>query len=346
MAGSGAPGTSSACANSTGRSETRAAAKGVECVSPLCYVAADIRPRPAGRTSMLQIRRFEFTPILGWSVSRYDTFAGCKREYFYHYYGRFDPDFDRARIESLKRLTSIPLEIGHVVHQTLAAILRRLLKSDAPLDLSRFDQFVQRQVEIACKTHPFFETHYALTEAVRPEDLLPAVRECLAAFLGSPRFGWVTCQAAARRDQWLIEPPGYGEARVDGMKVYCKVDFLFGVEGRVVILDWKTGRADAVKHRKQMLGYAVWAMHHVQAPAAAMDAVTAYLRPAYAETSLTPTEEELRQFVLQIRDETREMHAFCADVEQNAPLAKAAFPMSEDPRPCRLCNFRELCQRG
>jgi CRISPR/Cas system-associated exonuclease Cas4 (RecB family) len=295
---------------------------------------------------MLQIRRFDFTPILGWSVSRYDTFSDCKREYYYQYYGKFDPDFDRARIEALKRLTSIPLEIGHVTHQTVAAILRRLLKSDAPLDLPRFDEFVQRQVEVACKTHPFFETHYALSEAVRPEDLLPAVRECLSAFLGSSRFEWITRQAAAHRDQWVIEPPGYGEARVDGMKVYCKVDFLFGVDGRVVILDWKTGRADAVKHRKQMLGYAVWAIHHVQAPAAAIDAVTAYLRPAYTEISLTPTDDELRQLVLQIRDETREMHAFCSDVEQNTPLAKTAFPMADDPRACRLCNFRELCGRS
>ncbi|MCX6071749.1 MAG: hypothetical protein NTU91_12985 [Chloroflexi bacterium] len=32
------------------------------------------------------IQQFPYTPILGWSLSRYDLFSLCKRKYFFHYY--------------------------------------------------------------------------------------------------------------------------------------------------------------------------------------------------------------------------------------------------------------------
>ena len=37
---------------------------------------------------MAEIKQFPFTPILGWSSTRYDMFSLCRRRYFYHYYGK------------------------------------------------------------------------------------------------------------------------------------------------------------------------------------------------------------------------------------------------------------------
>jgi hypothetical protein len=296
--------------------------------------------------SPVQVCRFEFTPVLGWSVSRYDAFSACRREYFYQYYGKHDPDHPRAKIEALKNLTSIPLETGSLVHDAIAAVLRRLLKSEARIDAPRFEEFVNRKIELACRAKVFFEVHYAETESVRPEDLGPAVRECLASFLGSPRFEWIARRATACKEDWLIEPPGYGETRLDGMKMYAKVDFLFVVDGRAVIADWKSGKRDAFKHRRQLLGYSAWAMHHLALQAEAIEAVAAYLRPAYEEVSFTPSEADLRQFADQIRGETQEMQRLCRDVESNIPLDKGAFAMTEDLRHCRRCNFKELCARA
>ena len=36
------------------------------------------------------LKQFEFTPILGWSASRYDTFKSCQRRYYYTYYAKYD----------------------------------------------------------------------------------------------------------------------------------------------------------------------------------------------------------------------------------------------------------------
>ena len=85
------------------------------------------------------MRRYEFTPILGWSVSRYDTFSSCKRRYYYQYYGRYDTEFGRQRIDRLKSLSSIPLELGNIVHDVIGALLKRLLKSEAAIDKTRPD---------------------------------------------------------------------------------------------------------------------------------------------------------------------------------------------------------------
>jgi hypothetical protein len=39
------------------------------------------------------------------------------------------------------------------------------------------------------------------------------------------------------------------------------------------------------------------------------------------------------------------MYKYCQDVEDNVPLAKVEFPMTDNLILCRYCNFRELCDR-
>ena len=87
----------------------------------------------------MKIKAFGFTPILGWSFSRYDTFSDCKRKYYYQYYGKYDPEYKRAKIDFLKGLTTIPMEIGNVSHDVIQSVLERLLKSTAPIDTEKFE---------------------------------------------------------------------------------------------------------------------------------------------------------------------------------------------------------------
>lgn len=296
---------------------------------------------------MLSLPRYEYTPILGWSSSRYDTFSTCRRQYYYQYYGKHDREYPRQRIDALKGLVSVPLTVGTVVHDVVAAILQRLLKSASDFDMSRFGDFVRQRVERTCQTERFFEVHYAHAEAVRPEDLLPASDACLRAFLDSDRFAWVRDEALSPGNEWLVEPPGYGETRLDGMKAYCKVDFLFVVGGRTVILDWKTGKHDDDKHGRQLLAYSAWAASQLEARPEDIEAVVAYLQPAYDEVTLRPTADQLAALIERVRAQLEEMRGLCADVEQNVPRDKDAFPMVEGrPAVCGHCNFKELCRRA
>jgi hypothetical protein len=294
---------------------------------------------------LIEIIRYPYSAILGWSVSRYDTFTYCKRQYFYQYYGKFDLEYPRAKIDALKSLTSLPLEIGNLAHDTIAVILRRLLKSEDDIDSRRFQEFVRKNVTEASREKTFFEVYYTQVEAVQPEDMLPEVMNCLQTFLSSSRFAWIKEHALAHKHQWLIEPPGYGEARVDGMKVYCKVDFLFVIDGQAVILDWKTGKPNVDKHHKQMIGYISWASHHLAKPPGAITAVIAYLKPSYQETSIQATPDILNDFTARIQSETREMQSYCVDINENLPKNKTAFPMTDQLALCKYCNFKELCKR-
>ena len=294
---------------------------------------------------MIKTKRYKFTPILGWSASRYDMFDRCKRLYYYQYYAKYDREFPRERIDDLKTLTSIPLEIGNIVHDTIAAILRRLLKTNSEIDQQKFKAFVERKITQQCQHKRFFEVYYAEMEAVEPSDLFLAVDESLTSFLGSSRFEWTQEHALTGSNEWLIEPPGYGESRIDGMKVYCKVDFLFIVDGIVTILDWKTGKRDQEKGTKQLLGYSTWAAHHLNISAEKIEAVIAYLRPSYEEVVLKPSDDSLIEFATQVAWETEEMYAFCKDMAENIPLDKESFPMIPASGFCSYCNYKELCRR-
>ena len=113
----------------------------------------------------MEIKAFGFTPILGWSFSRYDTFSDCKRKYYYQYYGKYDPEYKRAKIDFLKGLTSIPMEIGNVSHDVIQSVLERLLKSTAPIDTEKFEAHLKNIIRSRLEFF-FFETYYEVLEKI------------------------------------------------------------------------------------------------------------------------------------------------------------------------------------
>lgn len=291
----------------------------------------------------MPLKKFEYTDILGWSVTRYDKFQLCRRQYYYDYYGKHDAEFPRARIASLKAMTSVALEIGNVVHDTVKALLERLLKSDQPVDRERFFEFVRKKTDEYCSSKTFAEVYYRQIPAVDAGAIFASAKTALTNFLDSDRFSWVVKKALTNKQGWVIEPPGFGETRVGGYKAYCKVDFLFPVDGRIYILDWKTGKADEKKHRKQLVGYTTWASYQFGKTPKDINPLVAYLLPAYREMQHEISEFDTQEFLSTVEAETREMYAFCSQVERNIPQAKENFSKTTRTIMCSYCNYRELC---
>lgn len=292
---------------------------------------------------MNPVKYFSFTPILGWSVSRYDTFQTCKRQYFYTYYAKFDPSHPRAAIDALKRMTTIPLETGNIVHDVIEVLLRRLLKTEAEIHRTHLLDYARRKTMDYCSKKDFAEIHYKEISRLDVEEIFEKVRTCLVNFINSERFDWLVREAVSNKEQWLIEPGEYGETRIDGMKAYCKVDFLFPMHDKIFILDWKTGKANEARHRKQLIGYASWASFHLSRPLTDMIPIIAYLQPSYSEKEVLLNEFDIEEFALQVRKETVEMYAFCSKVQENTPKAKEEFVKTATRMVCDHCNFRELC---
>ena len=292
----------------------------------------------------MEIKRFGYTPILGWSFSRYETFTNCKRKYFYNYYGKHDSEFDSEKIEFLRGLTSLPLETGNITHEIIQSILKRFLKSTQPIDRDKFEIFLNKNI-IPSLSKKFFEIYYGGLEKIEHDQLLEKTKLCLNNFLASERFKWIKDTAVSAKDNWIIEPSGYGESRLDGMKLYCKVDFLIPFDGRIVILEWKTGKKNEENHSRQLVGYASWTFNHLGKEACDIDPVIVYLFPEYEEIPVRVTSENLENFKNTVLEQSEEMYSYCSNYEENIPLAKEAFTMAEDTKFCSYCNYKELCQR-
>lgn len=287
--------------------------------------------------------KYPFTPILGWSISRYELFNKCKRQYYYTYYGKYCKDVPLHKINQLKEMTSVPLEIGNVIHDVLEAFLRRLQKSDERIDEKRFFEYAEKNARQYFAEKQFIELYYGYERALSMEYVIDKINSCLNNFINSSCFNWIFMAALHDRENWIIEPEGYGETRLNGFKVYCKMDFLLPVDGCIHILDWKTGKRDEVKHGLQLTGYAAAAAALFKAEWKNILPRIIYLYPEFDEFSISVGNSEQEKFYRLIEEQTHEMYALCSDVERNTPLDLSSFPLQPSPTLCKQCKFRELC---
>lgn len=289
------------------------------------------------------IPTYSFTPILGWSVSRYDTFKNCKRAYFYSYYSKFDNDVPPQVINSLKSLTSIPLEKGNITHDLVKDLLLRYKKTSKEIDRVKLFTYLYNMLKSYCNRKIFSEVYYQEIEKIDLEVLFLEIKGAIVNLLNSNRFSWLQEEGMNDTSQWIIEPSGYGETRFNSIKAYCKVDFFLPINDEYYIFDWKTGKYSPEKHRKQMLAYSLWARDNFQIPVEQINPILIFLSEKYSEVGETFSNTELEELYQLIKEETHEMYSFCTKVDENIPLAKEKFPRTKDYIHCSFCNFRKLC---
>jgi hypothetical protein len=279
-----------------------------------------------------------------WSASRHDTFSTCRRRYFYSYYASNDD----PEIHRLKKLSALPLWAGSVVHETIEAFLKE--RDSAPTDVEA-EAIVRAAVhtrmvsdwkdsEAGSLRFRLFEHEYQ--SPVEPEDkkiVVGIVMRSLRNFFRSPTL----CAAIeAGRGRWLTVED-LVSFEVEGVTVFLRMDLAYrDLEGRVVIVDWKTGRGEGRFNEVQMAGYALYAAHQGWAPSP--DGIVtelAYLAiPRYVRRSIDAQRlDGARDF---IRKSAEGMKALLLDPVKNLGRLED-FPMIERPQICRRCNFRRLC---
>lgn len=291
----------------------------------------------------LHFEKYPFTPVLGWSISRNEVFEKCKRQYFYTYYSKYVQEVPHFKLSMLRELTSMPLEIGNVVHDVIEVFLRRLQKSDSDIDEQRFFSYARQKADEYFSKKTFLETYYLYTEAIDREKAFAKIESCLHNFIGSPCYSWIYMKAIRNKEDWMIEPDGFGETRLDGMKAYCKMDFLMPVGDEVHILDWKTGLKDPAKHGAQLKGYAAAASHNFGIQWERIFPKIVYLSPSYVEYELRLDRDGYEALMATVRDQTQKMLSFCSNAEENIPRQMEEFPMSPSPSVCKQCRYQELC---
>src|SRR5439155_17207825 len=122
-------------------------------------------------------------------------------------------------------------------------------------------------------------------------------------------------------------------------------DFGFwGDDGRLALVDWKTGGSTPDGAAFQLGCYALYAAEVLGVPPARVDLFEANLREPEV-TQLTWSDERLAAIKEQLRLSVRSMKAYLVDPVANV-AAIADFEKAEDLRICRWCNFRRCAARS
>jgi len=289
------------------------------------------------------MKKYDYTDILGWSHSRYRTFDECRRKYYYHYYGKnFQPQISEQVVQ-LKRLVSRPLLNGSIVHDLIEKALNHL-KFNFEFVEADFLEFAEKFIETACNNAASFEKYYENAE-LDIVSIETSVFEALGNFLKSSRFELLLGSTPETRALWVIEPPGFGETRFQGKKVYFKVDFLVVEDGQYLVFDWKTGKKDPIQHAEQIKGYALWVMDHYEAAVGSVNMNISYVTGGYEEISVDVNPFDLSQLAGKIESQTNYMYDMCSDIQGNIPKPIDEFPLIANPNRCKYCNFKLLCDR-
>jgi len=279
-----------------------------------------------------------------WSASRHDTFATCRRRYYYSYYAALEDD----EIRRLKKLSALPLWAGSVVHDAIESFLRTNDALPSPEDQEALVRSVVhsgmvsdwRESEAGSLRFRLFEHEYEIP--VEQEDKRIAVNTVMRSLKNLFRTETLRHALEVGRSQWLALED-LVSFHVGDVEVFLRMDLAYrDRDGRVVIVDWKTGRGEGRFNEVQVAGYALYATEKgwVGDPEEISTELSYLVIPKVVRRSVTKKMvEHARSFVTR---SARDMKALLVDPVAN--LARLEdFPMIDRPQVCRRCNFRRLC---
>jgi len=279
-----------------------------------------------------------------WSASRHDTFASCRRRYYYAYYAALEDE----EIKRLKKLSALPLWAGSVVHDTIEWFLKN---HDALPSPEEQDALVRRVVhtgmagdwresEMGSLRFRLFEHEYGVP--VEQEDKRIAVNTVMRSLRSFFRSETLRQALDVGRERWLALED-LVSFPVGDVEVFLRMDLAFrDREGRVVIVDWKTGRGEGRFNEIQVAGYALYATERgwVGSPEEITTELNYLVVPKAVRRCVTIKKvEHARNFIVR---SAGTMKALLVDPLENVGRLED-FPMVDRPRVCRRCNFRRLC---
>lgn len=306
-------------------------------------------------------------PDFNWSQTRLKALEECRRRYYYQTYGSWEGWLDDADSESrlayrLKQLSALDMAFGNIVHRfayELAEISRagREPPSIATLERQARDHLnersqVSREEFIADpKNEKMLHGSYYRDgpDERAVERVNDKLNNCVANLHDLDvwrriRHGNVRVVRANNPFGDFVPP----SLEVDGVGVYAIPDLIVfdEAEDTYIIFEWKTGRPHA-SDRTQMGLYGLFAERNLTGPpAASSTGRLVYLQDGSHET-VDFSDELIADALDEIRDGIDRMRDFVdpsSDEDENAPVSKDKFQLTDNRWNCRSCNFFELCE--
>ena len=297
---------------------------------------------------------------LVWSHSRARAFEGCRRAYWFQYYGSFGGWEDGATAEQKqawveKKLTSVPMWLGSVVHRAAEIGLglaragevpqvehaRAWARRTAEKDVD--DSASGRWRERPARRVGFKEHYYG--EAIPPDAIDLALTEIDRQV--QVLFAHRVFRRLLAVPQRILEVEELQRFKDGDVEIYVSLDVLVANEqGGLVIVDWKTGAAHDDGDIAGQLGvYGLYATLMLGAAPGSLRAMHVNLREdrvvqhAVGDAETSAARGHIVQSMARMRAPLRDVAANLAD--------RDAFPPEElgSPR-CRWCSFRGVCGRA
>ncbi|MBN1335682.1 MAG: PD-(D/E)XK nuclease family protein [Deltaproteobacteria bacterium] len=301
----------------------------------------------------------ELRNTFSWSHSRRGVFETCLRRYFLVYYGSWGgweatapPAVREAWIQ--KRLTTLPMWIGTLVHEAAEEALKALCHGrpvvpDTLLARSRARAAHQVQESAsgaalrASGKATVFQEHY-YREPIPDGAWDAAIEEVgrqIRTFLADPVYLRL-CQVPDR----LMEVESLEQVDVEGVPVWVKLDALVSDgRGGCVIVDWKTGAAHDSDAIGEQLGvYGLYCQIHHGIPPS--DLVAMHVNLRYGTRAQHRVDDQTLEATRRtIATSACAMRSLLEDPSRNV-ASRERFPMLPlgDPT-CRGCPFRRTCGR-
>ena len=325
-----------------------------------------------------------FANRFGWSHSREATFDTCRRRYYFHYYvswGGWEtgaPPISREAFK-LKRLVSLPLWRGQLVHYVAAKVLQSMRAKGRVPDKDKVTRYLLERFEAQfefSRSQKYLSTPKKTKDAlnidwlalidheygrpVSPAALDTAREECLRGIEGLFESPILDDVMASDRTSWAIEDIDSGSFsqsfEFGGVTVFVKTDFMYrGDDGTLRIVDWKTHRvtdafADAEKEEGRnaavQLGiYGYYAARILNEPVAAIRLYEVNLLRQGAIIEHAADEASVAAAEDAITEGIARLSSVLVggDAARNEALPPPHFPKIENGY-CRFCNFFRICK--
>jgi hypothetical protein len=294
-----------------------------------------------------------------WSESRIKMLRECRRKYYLNYYLSWggwlptaSPECQRAYM--LKKMTSLPMWIGSVVHDVIEHVIayRRASNCKAAMPLEKAEsEAVQalregwlQSTDKLWKKNPgravnLFEHYYDVTiPQSKLDEVKQKVLRCLRAFYASPIGKTVN---ALQPDDFLTLEDFQSVTLNTGELVAVKLDFAFRQGAQAHLVDWKTGKFTG-NVIEQLRTYAIYALkqgwvRRVQ------DVV---IKPVFLDT------EDPNKCAIELAVDMKLLERQADIIRREWPLLLeadekqgdiAAFPVTNDRSACKYCPFRDMC---
>jgi len=296
-----------------------------------------------------------------WSDSRMKTLRECARKYWFNYYASWEGWLKNApprkkQAYLLKHLSTRHMWPGSIVHNVIENVIKTYKSTDKWIPLVEARELGLKQLKLGWKSSTrkewknnpksvnLYEHYYSgglsKEETDRCKDI---VLDCIT--------GFYNCRMAKiirslKKDDWVALEDFQSFNMDDGSEVSVKIDCGFKYNGKIYLLDWKTGKInDSVLD--QLTTYSMYALKKGFTKKLSDIVIVPVYLIMVAEigdsaiVELSVTKDKLLSHAATIKNESiilRQSHEHKEDEEY--------FKMTDNLNNCKYCNFKEICPGG